>query len=564
VTAAAGIFVLPFFMFSAVAGQIADKFEKSTLIRRVKLAEIPIMIGAAAAFHLGEPLLLITVLFLMGTQSAFFGPLKYAILPDHLREDELVAGNGLVEAGTFVAILTGTVIGGVLVLGANGVAMISSIVIALAVLGWLVSRMIPPAPATARDMSIDCNIVSGTWWAVRHVIGERKLLLAILGISWFWLIGATFLSQFPSLAKDVLGGDERVVTLLLTTFAVGIAAGSLWCNVLLKNEISAKYVPLAALAMTVFIVDFYLMIADRNGAGALVGAAAFLAAPGNWRILFDLFAVAVAGGLFSVPLYAILQSESARERRARNVAVNNILNALFMVVGAVLAGAMLAMGISVPGILLALAIANLAVAVYICRLLPHHLIRTVFAMILRPLFRVRVEGLDNYRQAGARAFIVANHVSFLDGILLAVFLPGRPVFAVDTHIAKEWWARPFLTLAKTFTVNPNNPFATKALVREVKAGNHLVIFPEGRITVTGALMKIHEGPGMIADKAEADLIPVRIAGAETSTLSRIKGKLRQRWFPGITITILEPRRFKIPRERWAGRVGGSPENSCTT
>jgi len=551
VTAAAGIFVLPFFMFSAVAGQIADKFEKSTLIRRVKLAEIPIMIGAAAAFHLGEPLLLITVLFLMGTQSAFFGPLKYAILPDHLREDELVAGNGLVEAGTFVAILTGTVIGGVLVLGANGVAMISSIVIALAVLGWLVSRMIPPAPATARDMSIDCNIVSGTWRAVRHVIGERKLLLAILGISWFWLIGATFLSQFPSLAKDVLGGDERVVTLLLTTFAVGIAAGSLWCNVLLKNEISAKYVPLAALAMTVFIVDFYLMIADRNGAGALVGAAAFLAAPGNWRILFDLFAVAVAGGLFSVPLYAILQSESARERRARNVAVNNILNALFMVVGAVLAGAMLAMGISVPGILLALAIANLAVAVYICRLLPHHLIRTVFAMILRPLFRVRVEGLDNYRQAGARAVIVANHVSFLDGILLAVFLPGRPVFAVDTHIAKEWWARPFLTLAKTFTVNPNNPFATKALVREVKAGNHLVIFPEGRITVTGALMKIHEGPGMIADKAEADLIPVRIAGAETSTLSRIKGKLRQRWFPGITITILEPRRFKIPE----GTVG---------
>lgn len=546
VTVAAGVFVLPFFLFSTVAGQIADKFEKSTLIRWVKLAEIPIMIAAAVALHMGEPSYLIAALFLMGAQSAFFGPLKYAILPDHLREDELVAGNGLVEAGTFVAILTGTVVGGVFVLAANGLAIVSSIVIALAVLGWLASRMIPVAPATARDVLIDCNLFTGTWRAIQHASGDRNLFLAILGISWFWLVGATFLSQFPSIAKDVLGGNEGVVTLLLTTFAIGIAIGSLWCNALLKNEISAKYVPLAALAMTAFIIDFYLVVADRRVGGTLVDAKAFLATIGNWRVLFDLFVIAVAGGLYSVPLYAILQSESAREHRARNVAVNNILNALFMVVGAVIAGALLALGISVPGILVALAIANLAVAVYICQLLPHHLFKTVFAIILRPLFRVREEGLDRYRQAGARAVVVANHVSFLDGLLLAVFLPGRPVFAVDTHIARQWWARPFLMLARTFTVDPTNPFATKALVREVRAGNHLVIFPEGRITVTGALMKIHEGPGMIADKAEADLIPVRIAGAEASTLSRMKGKLRQCWFPRITITVLELRRFKIP------------------
>jgi acyl-[acyl-carrier-protein]-phospholipid O-acyltransferase / long-chain-fatty-acid--[acyl-carrier-protein] ligase len=553
VTVASGVFVLPFFLFSATAGQIADKFEKSALIRRIKLAEILVMALGVAALHLGEPVWLIGVLFLMGTQSAFFGPLKYGILPDHLREDELVAGNGLIEAGTFVAILIGAVIGGVFVLGHNGIAVISSIILVMAALGYIASRAIPKAQPTAANITIGANILAETWRIVAHAGSSRNLFLSILGISWFWLIGATFLSQFPTLAKDVLGGDDEVVTLLLTTFAIGIGAGSIWCNSLLKGEVSAKWVPVGAIAMTFFIADFYIAVADREAGETLVGAGAFLASPENWRVLFDLLAVAIAGGLYSVPLYAILQTESAPEHRSRNIAANNILNALFMVVGALLAGAMLASGFTVPGVLLALAAVNALAAIYICRLLPHHLIKMVFAMILRPLFRVRVEGLENYRAAGPRAVIVANHVSFLDGVLLAVFLPGHPVFAVDTHIAKQWWARPFLSIARTFTVDPTNPFATKALVHEVRQGNHLVIFPEGRITVTGALMKIHEGPGMIADKAEADLVPIRIAGAETSRLSRMKGKIRQRWFPRITISILPPRRFQIP-ESTTGRA----------
>ena len=553
VTVASGIFVLPFFLFSATAGQIADKFEKSGLIRRIKLAEILVMALGVAALHLGEPVWLIGVLFLMGTQSAFFGPLEYGILPDHLRQDELVAGNGLIEAGTFVAILIGAVIGGVFVLGDNGIAVISSIILVMAALGYIASRAIPMAPPTAANITIGANILAETWRIVAHAGSSRNLFLSILGISWFWLIGATFLSQFPTLAKDVLGGDDEVVTLLLTTFAIGIGVGSIWCNSLLKGEVSAKWVPVGAIAMTFFIADFYIAVADREAGETLMGAGAFLASPENWRILFDLLAVAIAGGLYSVPLYAILQTESAPEHRSRNIAANNILNALFMVVGALLAGAMLASGFTVPGVLLALAAVNALAAIYICRLLPHHLIKMIFAMVLRPLFRVRVEGLENYRAAGQRAVIVANHVSFLDGVLLATFLPGHPVFAVDTHIAKQWWARPFLSIARTFTVDPTNPFATKALVHEVRQGNHLVIFPEGRITVTGALMKIHEGPGMIADKAEADLVPIRIAGAETSRLSRMKGKIRQRWFPRITISVLPPRRFQIP-ENAIGRA----------
>lgn len=546
VTAAAGIFILPFFLFSATAGQIADKYEKSAVIRRIKLAEILVMGLGVLGLYLGHPTFLMGVLFLMGTQSAFFGPLKYGILPDHLHENELVAGNGFIEAATFIAILLGTIIGGLFILGDHGIQIVSMLVVGVAFLGWLASRAIPPAPATAEDISISANVLAETWAILRHVSRRRALFLTVLGISWFWLVGATFLSQFPNLAKSVLGGNEEVVTLFLVVFAIGIAAGSILCQRFSEGEVSVKFIPFAAIAMSVFIADLYVAIDGRGHDGALLGAAAFMSMAENWRVLFDLLMIALAGGLFSVPLYATLQNESAPEHRARNVAANNILNALFMVVGAIFVTGMFALDLSVSAVFISLALANALVAVYICKLLPHHVIKTLFAIPLRIAFRVRVEGMEHYRKVGPRAVIVANHVSFLDGLLLAVFLPGKPLFAVDTFIAKQWWAKPFLSIVRTFPVDPTNPFSTKSLVREVQAGNHLVIFPEGRITVTGALMKIYEGPGMIADKSDAELVPIRIAGAEKSVLSRLEGKIRRRLFPRITITILEPRRFEIP------------------
>lgn len=548
VTVAAGVFILPYFLFSATAGQLADAMEKSRLIRRIKLAEIAIMAGGVAGLLLGAPYLLLGVLFLMGTQSAFFGPVKYGILPSHLREDELVGGNGLIEAGTFLAILTGTIAGGLLVLREDGIAIVSAALLGLSVAGWLASRAIPAAGPDMPGLRIHPNFVAETARIVRHAGRDRSLLLTILGLSWFWLLGATFLSQFPTMARAVLGADEGVVTLFLVAFSIGIAIGSLACNALLKGEVSARYVPLAAIAMTGFIADLCLALSGRAPGAELVGAAAFAAEPANWRILGDLVGLAVAGGLYSVPLFAILQARSEAEHRARNIAANNVLNAAFMVTGAAWAAVMLAAGLGVVAVFASVAVVNAVVAAWICRLLPEELLRSLLAIPLRLAFRVRVNGLDNYRRAGPRAVVVANHVSFLDGLLLAVFLPGRPVFAVDTYIARRWWARPVLALARVFTVDPGNPFAAKALVREVRDGNHLVIFPEGRITVTGALMKIHEGPGMIADKADADVVPVRIDGAEASVFSRMKGKLRRRLFPRITITVLEPRRFRIPAE----------------
>ncbi len=549
VTVAAGAFILPFFLFSATAGQLADKFEKSRLIRLIKLAEILIMGLAVAGFLWGEPVLMMAVLFLMGTQSTFFGPLKYAILPDHLREDELIGGNALIEAGTFLAILIGTILGGAMILTENGVAMVSVSIVALAACGWLASFYIPRAEPPAPDLKVNPNIISETWHILRAATARRDIRLTILGISWFWLVGATFLTQFPGLAKNVIGADEHVVILFLATFSIGIGLGSLLCNRLLNSEITAKFVPFGAVGMTLFILDLFLATTDLTPAQEeLLGIASFLSKLSGWRILADLIAISVCGGVFIVPLYAILQWRSEGAQRARTVAANNIMNALFMVVGAAAATAMLAAEMSVPSVFLAIAVANGVVAIYICGLLPDAIVKAALATILRVLYRVRVRGADNLEKAGLRAVIVANHVSFLDGVLLGAFLPTKPIFAVYTLIASQWWLKPFFAVVDIFPMDPANPMAIKALIKEIQQDRHCVIFPEGRLTVTGSLMKIYEGPGMIADKADAMLVPVRIDGAQYTPFSRLRGKVRLRWFPKITITILEPQRFEIPQD----------------
>lgn len=548
VTAASGIFILPFFLFSAMAGQIADKFEKSRLIQCIKAAEVAIMGLAAVGFLYGNVYFLISVLFLMGMQSAFFGPVKYSILPDHLAEEELIAGNALIEAGTFLAILLGTIAGGLLILQDTGTEIVSGGVILLSVLGLASSFSIPKAPAPVPTLKINPNFVAETWTIVKSAAKQRDIFLSILGISWFWLIGFTFLAQFPAFAKDVLSADETVVTLFLTLFSIGIAIGSLLCSKVLRGNVSAKYVPLAAIGMTVFIVDLYFASQGHPPSSTLNSAAAFIAAPAHWRIVFDLLAISICSGLFIVPLYAILQSRSDEAFRSRMIAANNIINALFMVSGALAATAMLAANFSVPDVFLALAVMNGFVAIYICRLLPDALIKAFLTSALKLFYRVEIRGLENYSKAGDRAVVVVNHVSFLDALLLATFLPIKPLFAIDTHVADAWWIKPFLRLVDAFPMDPTNPMATKSLIKAVKEDRHCVIFPEGRITVTGALMKIYEGPGMIADKADAMLVPIRIDGAQYSPFSRLKRKVRIRWFPKITMTVLPPRRFEIPNE----------------
>jgi acyl-[acyl-carrier-protein]-phospholipid O-acyltransferase/long-chain-fatty-acid--[acyl-carrier-protein] ligase len=543
--AAAGIFILPFFLFSATAGQLADRYDKAALIRLVKVSEIALVALAAWAFLTASTPLLFGVLFLMGLHSTFLGPLKYAILPQHLRHDELIAGNALIEAGTFLAILIGTIVGGSLVLSDQGIPLVLGVLAALAVTGLAASFAIPAAPSAAPGLPIRVNIVAATAEMMRYAGSRRDLFLSILGISWFWLVGATFLSQVPAFVKDGINGNPQVVTLLLTVFSIGIGLGSLLCNRLLKGEVSARHVPFGALGISAFAFDLWAATSSIAPATATLSVAEFVAQPAHWRILADLLLIAVCGGLFIVPLYALLQERSEESHRARVIAANNIVNALFMVAGAIAVTALLGAGLSVPQLFLTVAAINLGVAVYICGLLPDELVKAMLAWVLRLAYRVEIRGIENYRAAGPRALVVPNHTSFLDAAILGTFLPGRPMFAVNTFIAQRLWVRPFLRLVNAFPVDPTNPLAMKSLVRAVEAGNKCVIFPEGRITVTGALMKVYEGPGMVADRADAPLVPVRIDGAQYTPFSRLKGKVRLRLFPKIVVTILPPRRVEV-------------------
>ena len=546
VAAAAGIFIFPFFLFSANAGQLADKYDKAWLIRILKLTEIIIMAIAAVGFLLGNVWFLLAVLFLMGTQSTYFGPIKYGILPEQLKTEELIAGNAWVQTGTFIAILLGTV-AGELILTDVGIYLVSGVIIVVALAGWVTARFIPSTGPAAPGLKVNYNVFTSTWDMLRYAAGQRDIFLTILAISWFWLVGAAFLAEIAPFAKEILGGSERLATLFLVTFSIGMAIGSLLCNSMLKGQVHATFVPLGALVMSVFIIDLYF--SSRNGLpGGAATVGIFLAQFSGWRILLDIGLIAVAGGVYIVPLDAILQHRSDDTHRSRNIAANNIMNSLFMVVAAVGTALLLALGLSIPQLFLVIGLLNLGVAIYITRLLPGALAKAIVAWLLQMLYRVEVTGLGNLDKAGERVLVVANHQSFLDAALIAAFAPQTMTFAIDTYVAKNRFIQFFLSMARTIPVDPTSPLSTRTLIKAVQDGEMVVIFPEGRITVTGALMKVFEGPGMVADKAQAQIVPVRLDGAQYSPFSRLAGKVRIRWFPKIHVTFMEPRKLVIPPE----------------
>lgn len=548
ITLAAGIFILPYFLFSATAGQLADKYEKTRLIRYTKLAEIFVMVCACAGFYLQSIPLLIFVLFMLGTQATFFGPLKYSILPDHLKTNELIAGNALIESGTFLAILLGTILGGILATFHIGAVLVSITALLIAFGGFISSLSIPPSHINAPSLKINLNLFDESKKIVQRTFSNRDLYVSIMAISWFWLIGATYLSQFPTYAKVSLGAESSIVTLFLTTFTAGIGLGSMYCNRLLKGAIHATYVPLAALGMTLFGIDLVFASEYRATSEGLVTLGQFLSHLPNWRILFDLLMLAVCGGIYIVPLYAILQHDSDPEHRSRAIACNNIINAMFMVLASIATSLMLFLHFSVTAVFLVTAIANLFAAIYLCNLLPEALIKSFFIWSFKTFYRAEVTGMENYEKAGNRVLIIANHTSFLDAALLAAALPDRLSFAIDTDIAKSWYMKIFHKVVNTFSVDPANPLAAKSLIGYLRQNHRVVIFPEGRITVTGALMKIYEGPGLIADKADATFLPIRIDGAQFTPFSYLRGIVKIRWFPKIKLTILPPIKLNLPED----------------
>jgi 1-acyl-sn-glycerol-3-phosphate acyltransferase len=525
VNVAGAVFIAPFMLFSASAGQLADKFEKSRLIRYIKILEIGIMLIGFAGFWRHDLVLLMTALGLMGVHSTLFGPVKYAILPQHLRPEELIGGNGLVEMGTFVAILLGTIAGGLVVaIQPNGPALAGALAIGVAAAGYLVSRAIPFTPPVAPDLAINWNPFTETWKNLRFAYGNRVVWLSMLGISWFWYYGAIFLAQFPGFSKDHLGGDEHVVTFLLALFSVGIGIGSLLCERLSGRKVELGLVPFGSIGLTVFAIDLWL--ASRGlRAERVAGLEAFLANPAHWRVAADLVLIGAFGGFYIVPLYALIQERSDPQYRSRIIAANNILNALFMVASAGVAIGLLAAGLTVPQLFFVTALMSAAVAVFIYGLVPEFLWRFLAWLLIHTMYRVRKRGLEHIPDEGG-CIVVCNHVSYVDAVAIAACV-RRPIrFVMDHRIFRAPLLGWIFRAMRTIPIAPAREDATlkdKAFADAAEAlrgGEVVGIFPEGKLTETGEMNDFRPGVQQMLAATPVPVIPMALSGLWGSFFSR--------------------------------------------
>jgi acyl-[acyl-carrier-protein]-phospholipid O-acyltransferase/long-chain-fatty-acid--[acyl-carrier-protein] ligase len=552
ITLAGAIFIFPFFVLSALGGEIADRFDKALVARRLKFVEIGVALIAVIGFWLHAVSdtwsisVLFLALFLFGVISALFGPIKYGILPDHLAQAELPAGNALVEGATFIAILIGTIIGGLAAKGGGDPARFGIMMIGFAVLCWWAARLIPPTGQAAPDLAIDRNILRSTFRLIGQLKAEPKLWWGAWVVTWFWVVGAVALSLLPPLVKSVLGGAEEVVTAYLAIFSIAIAVGSALASWLAAGRIVLIPTFIGAVGIAIFSLDLAWAMAGVIATTQHLGVGAVFGSVRGLRIAIDLAGLAVSGGLFIVPTFSAVQAWAGPERRARVVAAVNVLNAACMAASGVAVALLQKWGLGPAGVFLLVGLATVAVAVVILRTMPTNPFADLLSIVFRGIYRLEVTGLENIAKAGPNCIIALNHVSFLDAALALSFLDRDPVFAIDHSIAQRWWVRPFLRFTRAFPLDPTKPMAVRALIEKVREGNSLVIFPEGRLTVTGSLMKVYDGAGLIADKSDVMVVPIRIKGLEATPFSRLgRSQIRRRWFPKVTATVLEPVKLTV-------------------
>ena len=538
----AALFIIPFFLFSATAGQVSDKYDRSRVARILKVIELILMLGVGIIFVFQSLFWLIVLLALMGAQSAFFGPVKYSLLPQQLKSNELIAGNAYVEASTYVAILLGLILGTLLPI--EGVVLL---LIALSVVGVISSCYIPKATPVRPKAKIFKNIFKASKETLSLIYQNKIVFRSILGATWFWTIGAFIAVQIYPLSGNILHVSNTVITFFLILFSVGVALGSITCEKMMKEVIHVTFIPICTLAIGICFFALYTLTNNYPVYNETVGFVDFLfIRPNSFCISLSLFFLAFFGGLYVVPLNALMQANAPKNYTATVIGGNNILNAFGMALISVVAIILLSLGLTIPQLFLGVAIASIAVFFYICKLLPDALLRSVLQGIFGLFFRVHLEGVQNFKKAGNRVLLVANHTSLLDGLLIATFMPDRVTFAINTDWAKKWFIKPFGLLVDLYPLDPTNPMAIRSLINEVKKNKKVMIFPEGRISVTGGLMKVYEGAGVVAQKANAKIVPVRINGAQFSKFSYLKNKLKTRAFPKISMTILPPQKFTIP------------------
>jgi len=546
---AGGLFILPFFLFSATAGQLADKYEKSMLMRRIKLLEISLMIIAAIAFTFGSYVVLLLVLFLMGCQSTLFGPVKYAYLPQQLDTNELIGGNALVEAGTYIAIILGLIVGGATVaVSPNSQALLGASLVAVALVGYLASRRVPLTRAVDPGLSINWNAWSETWRIVGFARERRDVFLAILGISWFWFFGSAMTLQLPAYTLMILNGNESVTTALLVSFAIGVGLGSLLCERMSARRIELGLVPFGSIGLSLFAIDLYFAqpIATATSVSSI---AEFMSRPGGLRVLADLLLLGAFGGFYSVPLYALIQQRSERRQLSRIIAANNILNAIFMVIASLLSIAVLGAGFSIPELFIVLAVLNAVVAIYIYTLLPEFMMRFLAWILVNTIYRVRARGVENIPDKGP-AVVVCNHVSYLDPIVLLASVRRPMRFVMYYKIFQLPLLRFLFQHAKAIPIasaredeNLMNE-AFEKVDAELAAGNIVCIFPEGGITTDGEIQRFRPGIERVIANRPVPVVPVALQNMWGSWFSRSNGgrirKFPRRLFSSVPVIVGEP------------------------
>lgn len=529
---AAGLFILPFVLFSAYAGQLADRFDKARVIRAIKAVEVAIMVMASAGFYMKSLPILLTSIFAMGGHSAFFGPVKYSLLPRVLAKEELTGGNGLLEMGTFLSILLGTLVAGVIAAMTTNPLWLSIALLGFAVLGLASSLFIPATGEAAPNLKLRFSVVSETLATVKMSKREGEgVWNSLLAISWFWFVGAVVLSQIPALGKDVLQGDTTVVTVLLATFSIGIAAGSLLCERLSGHKVEIGLVPIGSIGLSVFTADM-AWSSDRFAAALQTSASSaplswtqFLVTSGSIHVLADVALLGLFGGLFIVPLYAFVQLRTAPERQSRIISSNNILNAVAMVIAAGMSAGLLAYGISVPGLILVCAGLNALVAIYIYRTVPEFLWRFLSWFVVHAVYRLRTTGTHNIPEEGP-AILAPNHVSYVDALVLSALSP-RPIrFVMDAGIFKvpvlSWLFRQ-VNAIPIASAKTDPEMLTKALASveaALRNGEVVCIFPEGRLTRDGKLGDFKPGIRKMLDKCPVPVVPIGLVGLWGSTYAR--------------------------------------------
>jgi acyl-[acyl-carrier-protein]-phospholipid O-acyltransferase/long-chain-fatty-acid--[acyl-carrier-protein] ligase len=546
ITLSGVVFIAPFFFLSALGGEIADKYDKARVAERIKFFEIPVAALAAAGFYLHSIPVLFLALAGFGIIGALFGPVKYGILPEKLSTSELPSGNALVEAATFLAILLGTIFGGLAVTAMKSPELVVATILALAIVCWVSARAIPAHGPADPDLVITRNPLRSTFSLLAELRAEPRLWVGGQITSWFWLVGFIVLSLLPGLVKDRIGGSEGVVTLCLATFTIGIALGSMLAAKASHERPNLALVPAGGILMGLAALALAWLSYAVPAASVPADPWTLLMSRRGMALLAGLFVLAVAGGLFIVPSFAAVQAWAPPEKRARVIAAVNVLNAAYMTVAGAVVALLQWLGAEVHHLFAVLGIGSIVVAALVLKGWGKEGVRDLGRGIFRLAYGLEVRGIENLPKAGERVIIAPNHVSMLEAPMLHAILPGHAAFAVNTDIAEVRWIKPFLKLVNTYKLDPTKPLATRGLVNTLREGQTIVIFPEGRITTTGSLMKVYDGTAMIADKADAWIVPVRIDGAERSPWSYLRpSQIRKALFPQVSITFLPPVKLKL-------------------